>query len=130
MRAANFAAGWTLCRPGDQPRDVRHDRRQLLDVLRKRRPVLDVAAALRTAGQGNFELFIVDVAGSVEPVRVTTTDGFDGLPVPTPDGRGLSWSSTRHGDPGAQIYLGEWNHEHALESLAQSPRRAAAEASP
>ena len=32
-------------------------------------------------GFENFELFIVDVDGEREPVRVTFTPGFDGLPV-------------------------------------------------
>ena len=35
-------------------------------------------------GFDNFELFIVDSEGRKEPVRVTYTDGFDGLPVPSP----------------------------------------------
>ena len=38
-------------------------------------------------GFENFELFIVDAAGTKEPVRVTYSDGFDGLPVPSPDGQ-------------------------------------------
>ena len=33
-------------------------------------------------GFENFELFMVDVDGKKEPVRVTYSDGFDGLPVP------------------------------------------------
>ena len=37
-------------------------------------------------GFENFELFIVDTQGTKEPVRVTYSDGFDGLPVPSPDG--------------------------------------------
>ena len=72
-------------------------------------------------GFSNFELFLVDSEGAKEPVRVTYTDGFDGLPVPSPDGRQLSWTSTRHGDSGGQVYLGEWNHQRALEALALSP---------
>ena len=69
----------------------------------------------------------MDVEGRREPVRITTTDGFDGLPVPTPDGRGLSWTSTRHGgDAGGQIYLADWNHEAALAALAAAPERASA----
>ena len=38
-------------------------------------------------GFENFELFIVDVDGEREPVRVTFTPGFDGLPVFSPDGQ-------------------------------------------
>ncbi len=36
-------------------------------------------------------------AGTKEPVRVTYSDGFDGLPVPSPDGRQLAWTSSRSG---------------------------------
>ena len=35
-------------------------------------------------GFTNFEIFIVDAEGRKEPVRVTYTDGFDGLPVSSP----------------------------------------------
>ncbi len=75
-------------------------------------------------GFSNFEVFVVDVEGTKEPVRITTTDGFDGLPVPTPNGDGLSWTSTRHGGgDGGQIYLADWNHEAALAALAEAPAR-------
>ncbi len=73
-------------------------------------------------GFENFELFIVDSAGLKQPVRVTYTPGFDGLPVPHPTGRRLSWTSNRRGG-GAQIMLAEWNHEQALEALRQAPDR-------
>ena len=48
-------------------------------------------------GFENFEVFMVDTAGTKEPVRVTYSDGFDGLPVPSPDGRQLAWTSSRVG---------------------------------
>ena len=38
-------------------------------------------------GFTNFEVFIVDMEGTKQPVQVTYTDGFDGLPVPSPDGK-------------------------------------------
>lgn len=72
-------------------------------------------------GFSNFELFMVDVAGEREPVRVTYTDGFDGLPVPTPDGEGLTWTTNRRGS--SQLFTARWNHRAALEALAASPRR-------
>ena len=74
-------------------------------------------------GFSNFEVFIVDTAGTKEPVQVTYTDGFDGLPVPTPDGKALAWTSTRHKGEGGQIYLANWNHEAALAALAAAPLR-------
>ncbi|MDX2175937.1 MAG: hypothetical protein SF028_05645 [Candidatus Sumerlaeia bacterium] len=73
-------------------------------------------------GFANFEVFIVDAEGKREPVRVTHKDGFDGLPVPTPDGKRLTWVSNRHG-AGAQIWIANWNHEAALAALAASPLR-------
>jgi len=77
-------------------------------------------------GFANFEIFIVDLSGEKQPVRVTHTDGFDGLPVPSPDGKTLAWTSTRRGGEGAQILLGSWNHEQALEALRRAPRRESA----
>ncbi|MGV3660644.1 MAG: M28 family peptidase [Prosthecobacter sp.] len=69
-------------------------------------------------GFANFELYIVDAAGKHEPVRVTTTDGFDGLPVFTPDGKKLSWTSGRTSGGQSQIYIADWNHEAALKALS------------
>jgi Tol biopolymer transport system component len=75
-------------------------------------------------GFENFELFVVDSEGTREPVRVTYTDGFDGLPVPSPDGRTLAWTSTRSGGASGQIFLAQWNHEEALAAIRQAaPRR-------
>ncbi len=82
-----------------------------------------VLFASNKLGFANFEIFMVDTAGTREPVQVTTKDGFDGLPVPTPDGRALSWTSTRHGEKGGQIFIGQWNHEAALAALAKAPLR-------
>ena len=74
-------------------------------------------------GFANFELYLVDSAGSREPVRVTWTDGFDGLPAFSPDGKRLAWTSKRSGQKGSQIFLAGWNHEAALELLAAAPVR-------
>jgi Tol biopolymer transport system component/Zn-dependent M28 family amino/carboxypeptidase len=86
-------------------------------------------------GFSNFELYLVDAAGEREPVRVTFTDGFDGLPVFSPDGKQLCWTSSRTADGKSQLFLANWNHDAALAALAQSPRAgenpaAAASASP
>lgn len=69
-------------------------------------------------GFANFELYIVDAAGKHEPVRVTITDGFDGLPVFTPDGKKLAWTSGRTSGGQSQIFIADWNHEAALKALA------------
>jgi Tol biopolymer transport system component len=77
-------------------------------------------------GFENFELFLVDTAGRKEPVRITQTDGFDGLPVPSPDGRQLAWTSNRGGGREGQIYLAAWNHDAARAALAAAPARTVA----
>ena len=74
-------------------------------------------------GFENFELFMVDAAGAKEPVRVTYSDGFDGLPVPSPDGRQLAWTSSRSGGSAGQLFLAQWNHEKALEAIRNAPPR-------
>jgi hypothetical protein len=75
-------------------------------------------------GFSNFELFIVDSTGTKEPVRVTFTDGFDGLPVFSPDGKKLCWTSGRTPDGKSQLFMADWNHTAALAALAQAPARA------
>ena len=77
-------------------------------------------------GFANFEIYMVDVEGTKEPVRVTTTDGFDGLPVPSPDGTQLAFTSSRNSDGGrgsGQIFMADWNHQRALELLHAAPLR-------
>ena len=74
-------------------------------------------------GFDNFELFLVDVNGEREPVRVSFTAGFDGLPVFSPEGKRLAWTSGRTADGKSQIFLGEWNHPAALKALDESPKR-------
>jgi Tol biopolymer transport system component len=76
-------------------------------------------------GFENFEVFIVDAAGAKEPVRVTYSDGFDGLPVPSPDGTQLAWTSSRSGGSGSagQLFLAQWNHAAARAALKAAPPR-------
>jgi Tol biopolymer transport system component len=69
-------------------------------------------------GFANFELYIVDAAGKHEPVRITSTDGFDGLPVFSPDGKKLAWTSGRTSDTHSQIFLADWDDSHARAALA------------
>jgi Tol biopolymer transport system component len=80
-------------------------------------------------GFANFELYLVDKEGKSDPVRVTQTAGFDGLPAFSPDGTKLAWTSNRTSNNQSQIFLAEWNHERAIERLrgaadaiAQPPR--------
>ena len=83
-----------------------------------------VLFASNKLGFDNFEVFMVDIDGKKEPVRVTYSDGFDGLPVPSPDGTQLAWTSSRGGGREGQIYLAQWNHQKALDALAAAgPRK-------
>ena len=74
-------------------------------------------------GFSNFELYLVDARGEREPVRVTFTDGFDGLPVFAPDGKRLSWTSGRTSDGKSQIFLANWNHAAAVKALSDASMR-------
>src|SRR5262249_11899641 len=45
------------------------------------------------------------------------------LPVFSPDGTKLAWTSGRTPDGKSQIFLADWNHAAALEALQQAPPR-------
>src|SRR6478735_1255576 len=79
-------------------------------------------------GFENFELFLVDAKGEHEPVRVTFTPGFDGLPVLSPDGKKLCWTSGRTGDGKSQLFIADWNDEAARAALGGAPKRGETEA--
>jgi len=90
-----------------------------------------VVFASNKLGFTNFEVYLVDALGEKEPIRVTTTDAFDGLPVFSPDGKQLCWTSARNSDKskgeGSQLFLAQWNHKAAQEALAgAAPRSASA----
>ena len=74
-------------------------------------------------GFDNFELFLVDRKGEKEPVRVTHTPGFDGLPVFSPKGDKLCWTSGRTSDGKSQLFIADWNHQAALDALRKAPLR-------
>ena len=71
-------------------------------------------------GFENFELFITAMDGSTEPLRVSHAPRFDGLPVFSPDGRQLAWTSQRTADEQSQLFLADWDHDAALAALGQS----------
>ena len=73
--------------------------------------------ATNVHGFANFELYLVRADGKGKPVRVTDSNGFDGLPAFTPDGQQLAWTSKRTPDGTTQIFLAGWNHGHAREKL-------------
>jgi Tol biopolymer transport system component len=68
-------------------------------------------------GFANFELYLVDTAGKQQPVRVTHTEGFDGLPVFSPDGNTLVWTTNRGSNKQSQLFTATWNHAAALDML-------------
>ncbi len=78
-------------------------------------------------GFDNFELFLVDAEGKHEPVRVTYTPGFDGLPVFSPDGKKLAWATGRTADGKSQIFLADWNDAEALTAIEAAPVRVTTE---
>jgi Tol biopolymer transport system component len=67
-------------------------------------------------GFKNFELYMVDTQAKSAPVRVSYRDNFDGLPVFTPDGKSLVWTSNGESSQ-SQIFEAAWNHEEALKLL-------------
>ena len=77
-------------------------------------------------GFANFELFMVDAQGKRDPVRVTFTDGFDGLPVFSPDGTKLAWTTNRTPGGASQIFIADWNDAEAR-GLLELDRVAATE---
>lgn len=68
-------------------------------------------------GFGNFELYLVAAKGRSQPVRVTFTQGFDGLPVFLPGGNKISWTTNRTSSKKSQIFIADWNHKLALKKL-------------
>jgi len=84
-----------------------------------------VVFASNKLGFSNFEVYLVDAEGKREPIRATHTDGFDGLPVFSPNGMQLMWTSTRTADKQSQLFIARWNHTAALAALGKAPKRAA-----
>ncbi len=78
-----------------------------------------VIFATNLHGFANFELYMVDTEGRSRPVRVTYTQGFDGLPVFSPDGERLSWTSSRTSNKQPQIFMADWNDGEARRLLGQ-----------
>lgn len=68
-------------------------------------------------GFKNIELYLVDSEGQSEPVRVTTSDSFDGLPSFSPEGDRLSWTSNRTSNKRSQIFLSDWSDAEARRLL-------------
>jgi TolB protein len=58
-------------------------------------------------GHSNYELYLMDVDAGAEE-RITYHEGFDGLPVFSPDGKRLMWTSSgRTTDKKSQLFIAE-----------------------
>jgi Tol biopolymer transport system component len=55
----------------------------------------------------NYDLFLMKTEGG-EAVRITFDPAFDGLPVFSPDGRQVMWTSRRNGLAEAQIFIADY----------------------
>jgi len=75
-------------------------------------------------GYDDFELYLVDAEGLREPVRVTEQEGFDGLPVFSPEGSRLLWTSNRTPDGSSQLFLAGWDDAAARAALELPPTTA------
>ncbi len=82
-----------------------------------------VIFATNLQGFNNFELYLVDAAGKSQPVRVTYTNGFDSLPAFSPDGKTLTWTSSRTPDKKPQIFFADWNDAEARRLLGLTTAR-------
>lgn len=72
------------------------------------RHIIYTAADHSQPGRPNYDLYWMEVA-SGKKVRLTFAPGADVLPVFSPDGKKVMWSSTRDGkQPGAQIYIADF----------------------
>jgi len=63
-----------------------------------------IVYASSAMGHHNYELYLMRDDGT-HNLRITYTPGFDGLPVFSPDGKYLMWSSKRSPDQTTQVFL-------------------------
>ncbi len=70
------------------------------------------------SGSGyTFQLYVRSFASDSPTIQVTHFPGFDGLPVFTPDGQQLTWSSARTPTGQAQIFVAGWDDQKIREAL-------------
>jgi TolB protein len=62
-----------------------------------------------TGGMGNFELWLINPDGTGLE-RVTYSEGFDGFPMFSQDGKKLVWASNRNAKAPHEtnIFIGDW----------------------
>lgn len=70
--------------------------------------IIYAAADHSVAGRPNYDLYWMDVETG-KKARITSAPGADVLPVFSPDGKKLMWTSTRDGKmPGAQLFIADF----------------------
>lgn len=74
-----------------------------------------------SAGPPNYDLYLLRVDGQKE-LRVTNDRAFDGLPVFSPDGSKLMWTSKRGGLAEAQVFISDFHGLNAEGELQAEPR--------
>ena len=75
---------------------------------RDARHIIYAGADHAVAGRPNYDLYWMDVDAPAKKVRITYAPGADVLPVFSPDGTKLLWTSTRDGRRPAQLYLADF----------------------
>ena len=98
-RKGDRAEIWTMNADGSDQRQITQARRHVVGaVFPSDRRISDLHD--QQAGVRQLRAVSGGGPGKREPVRVTYTAGFDGLPVFSPDGKKLSWTSSRTGGQG------------------------------
>ena len=70
-------------------------------------------AAPSKGGKINYDLFLMNKHGE-DLTRITYAPAFDGLPVFSPDGKRLMWTSKRGGLKEPQVFIADIQVPHAL----------------
>ena len=66
-----------------------------------------IAFATSVHGHRNYEIYLMNIeTGKV--ARLTFHDGFDGLPVFSPDGKQLMWTAGRSADRSSQLWIADF----------------------
>ena len=80
-----------------------------------------VVYATSAHGHHNYELYLMNADGSGK-TRLTFRPGFDGLPVFSPDGSYLMWSSKRTADKTTQVFVARFRMPGEAGSSAPATR--------
>src|SRR5262249_33542235 len=70
--------------------------------------IVYAAADHSVLGRPNYDLYWMNVDEPKSKVRLTFAPGADVLPVFSPDGRRIMWTSTREGRGPAQLYIADF----------------------